>query len=81
MWADINVSGKHITFFFRAKVSQIVERMVGRKPSHGRGSDITNQGGEREFESDVVIRFVVLMEVNFDITLFCDVDNVSFPLI
>ena len=36
--------------------------------------------GEREFGSNVVIRFVILMEVNFDVTLFCDVDNVSFPL-
>ena len=36
--------------------------------------------GERKFGSSVVIRCVVLMEVNFDITLFCDVENVSFPL-
>jgi hypothetical protein len=36
--------------------------------------------GEIEFGSNVVIRFVILMEVNSDITLFCDVDIVSFPL-
>ena len=36
--------------------------------------------GGREFWSNVFIRFVVLMEVNFDITLFSDVNNVSFPL-
>jgi len=35
---------------------------------------------ERKFGSSVVLRCVVHMEVNFDITLFCYVDNVSFPL-
>jgi hypothetical protein len=80
VFSDIGVSGKHITFFFRVKVSQIVEGKVGRKTSDGKGSDISNQGREREFGSNVVIRFVILMQVNFDITLFCDVDNVSFPL-
>jgi hypothetical protein len=32
VWSDINVSGKHITFFFRVKVSHIVGGKVGRKP-------------------------------------------------
>jgi len=36
--------------------------------------------GDRQFGSNVVIRCVVLMEENFDITLFSDVDNVLFPL-
>ena len=79
MWSDINVLGKHITFVFRVKVNQIVEEKVGEKPVME--EDVIHQtNGEREFGSNVVIRFVILMEVSFDITLFCDVDNVSLPL-
>jgi hypothetical protein len=40
----MNISGKHITFFFRVNMSQIVEGKVERKTSHGRGSDISDQG-------------------------------------
>jgi hypothetical protein len=78
VWSDINVSGKHITFFFRVKVSHIVGGKVGRKPVLEE-EVIYQTRSEREFGSNVVIRDV-LMEVNFDITLFCDVDNVLFPL-
>jgi len=42
VWFDINVSRKHIPFFFRVEVSQIVEGKVGRKTSHGSGNDMSN---------------------------------------
>jgi hypothetical protein len=60
VWSAINVSEKHITFFFRVEVSQIGKGKVGRKTSHGRGNGISRLGRE-ELGSNVAIRFMVLM--------------------
>jgi hypothetical protein len=45
--AVINVSEKRITFFLRTEMSETRKGKMGRKTSHGRGSDTSSQGGRK----------------------------------